>query len=138
MKGQARRAGRCKRTRTHCRGQATAEFVLVLPLVVTVCLALAQVAVVARRDILVAHAAREAARAAAVVADDVAATEAARAAAIRSGALDANRLVVSVVRDEQDVHVVVRYIDPTNVAVVGRLVGPVTLQEGVTMRREDR
>ena len=52
------------------RGQATVEFVLVLPLVVVVCLAVVQVAVVARRDVLVAHAAREAARAAAVEADD--------------------------------------------------------------------
>ena len=138
MKVRAHRGGQNQRRSRHCRGQATVEFVLTLPLVVTVCLAVAQVAVVARRDILVAHAAREAARAAAVATDDASAAEAARAAAVRSGALDARRLVVSVVRDEQDVYVVVRYIDPTDVAVVGRLIGPVTLQEGVTMRREDR
>jgi hypothetical protein len=45
---------------------------------------------------------------------------------------------VSVSRDADDVHVTVRYDDPTDVALVGRLVGAVTLQERVTMRREDR
>ncbi len=120
------------------RGQATVEFALVLPLVVVVCLAVVQVAVVARRDVLVAHAAREAARAAAVEADDANALSAARDAAARAGGLDASRLSVTVSRDADDVHVTVRYEDPTDVAVVGRLVGSVTLQERVTMRREDR
>jgi Flp pilus assembly protein TadG len=120
------------------RGQATVEFVMVLPLVVVVCLAVVQVAVVARRDVLVAHAAREAARAAAVESDSSAAATAAREAAVRSGGLDASRLVVIVSRDVDDVHVTVRYDDPTDVAMVGRLVRSVTLQERVTMRREDR
>lgn len=120
------------------RGQATVEFVMVLPLVVVVCLAVVQVAVVARRDVLVAHAAREAARAAAVEPDPTAAATAAREAAVRSGGLDASRLKVIVSRDVDDVHVTVRYEDPTDVAIVGRLVRSVTLQERVTMRREDR
>ena len=120
------------------RGQATVEFVMVLPLVAMVCLAVVQVAVVARRDVLVAHAAREAARAAAVESDSTAAVTAAREAAGRSGGLDASRLKVIVSRDVDDVHVTVRYEDPTDVAMVGRLVRSVTLQERVTMRREDR
>ena len=120
------------------RGQATVEFVMVLPLVAMVCLAVVQVAVVARRDVLVAHAAREAARAAAVESDSTAAVTAAREAAVRSGGLDASRLEVIVSRDVDDVHVTVRYEDPTDVAMVGRLVRSVTLQERVTMRREDR
>jgi Flp pilus assembly protein TadG len=120
------------------RGQATVEFVMVLPLVAMVCLAVVQVAVVARRDVLVAHAAREAARAAAVESDSTAAVTAAREAAVRSGGLDASRLKVIVSRDVDDVHVTVRYEDPTDVAMVGRLVRSVTLQERVTMRREDR
>ena len=120
------------------RGQATVEFVMVLPLVVVVCLAVVQVAAVARRDVLVAHAAREAARAAAVESDSTEAATAAREAAVRSGGLDASRLEVIVSRDVDDVHVTVRYEDPTDVAMVGRLVRSVTLQERVTMRREDR
>lgn len=119
-------------------GQATVELVLVLPVLVVACLAVVQVAAVARRGVLVAHAAREAARAAAVEADDLAAPAAARAAAARAAGLDADRLEVTVMRDDTVVVVVVRYRDPTDVAVVGRLVGPVTLQERVTMRREDR
>ncbi len=119
-------------------GQATVEFVMVLPMVVVVCLAVVQVAVVARRDVLVAHAAREAARAAAVEVDDAAAAAAALDAAVRSGGLDASLLRVTVSRDADDVRVTVRYDDPTDVAIVGRLVGSVTLQERVTMRREDR
>ena len=120
------------------RGQATVEFVMVLPLVAMVCLAVVQVAVVARRDVLVAHAAREAARAAAVESDSTAAVTAAREAAVRSGGLDASRLKVIVSRDVDDVHVTVRYEDPTDVAMVGRLGRSVTLPERVTMRREDR
>lgn len=123
---------------THERGQASAEFALVLPLVVVVCLAVVQVAVVARRDVLIAHAAREAARAAAVEPEPEAAIAAARAAATRSSPLDPSRITVIVHRLDDMVEVIVQYDDPTDVAVVGRLVGPVRLQERVTMRREDR
>ena len=123
-------------------GQASVELVLVLPFLVTACLAVVQVAVVARRSVLLAHAAREAARAAAVRAAPVASassasTTAARAAS-RAASLDPDRLEVVVRRDTEVVAVTVRYRDPTDVALVGRLVGPVTLQERVTMRREDR
>jgi Flp pilus assembly protein TadG len=125
-------------SRSAQRGQASVEFALVLPLAGIVCLAVVQVAVVARREVLLAHAAREAARAAAVESDDASAARAARAAAARASSLDPTRVTVSVTRDPDHVIVVVRYEDPTDVAVIGRLVGPVTLQERVTMWREDR
>ena len=48
------------------RGQSTVEFALVLPLVVMVLLLVVQVGLVVRDQVLVVHAAREAARAAAV------------------------------------------------------------------------
>ena len=71
-------------------GQATVELALVLPLVALLLVALVQAAVVARDQLLVTHAAREAVRAAAVDPDPAAATRAAR----RAGPLDADRLAV--------------------------------------------
>ena len=53
------------------RGQATVEFALLLPLVALLALALAEAGLVVRDQVLVTHAAREAARAAAVGADPV-------------------------------------------------------------------
>lgn len=58
MNGRSRRGGR--------RGQATVELVLVLPVVALVLLAVVQVALVARHQLVLDHAAREGARVAAV------------------------------------------------------------------------
>ena len=69
-------------TRSRARGdhgQATVELALCLPVVVIALLAVLQVAVVARDHVLVAHAAREAARAVAVGADQATAAEVAGA-----------------------------------------------------------
>ena len=55
------------------RGQAMVETALVLPLVVLFLLAVVQVGLVVRAQVLVTHAAREAARAAAVDPDPAAA-----------------------------------------------------------------
>jgi len=118
------------------RGQATVELVLVLPLVVAMALVVVQVAVVARRSVLVAHAAREGARAAVVEPDPAAARASARDAALSSSGLDTTRMQVEVAVGARDVVVIVRYDDPTDVALLGRLVGPVRLQERATMRRE--
>jgi Flp pilus assembly protein TadG len=118
------------------RGQATVELVFVLPVVVVLALVVVQVAVVARRGILVAHAAREGARAAAVETDPATARSSARAAALSASGLDPAHVQVDVAVDARDVVVVVRYDDPTDVALLGRLVGPVRLQERATMRRE--
>jgi hypothetical protein len=116
-------------------GQATVELALILPLVAVLLLALVQVAVVARDQILVAHAAREAVRAAAVD-DDV---DAARRAAEQAGPLAADRLEVEVTgRDGvgSRVRVVVRYTLPTRLPVVGRALDDITLTASATMRVE--
>jgi uncharacterized protein (UPF0333 family) len=55
------------------RGQATIEFVLVLPLVIVALLAILQLTIIVRDQVLLVEAAREAARAASVAADPSAA-----------------------------------------------------------------
>ncbi len=125
------------RGRGHHRqdGQATVELALLLPLVALLLLALVQVAVVARDQVLVAHAAREAVRAVAVD-DDV---DAARRAAERAGPLAADRLEVEVSgRDGvgSRVRVVVRYRVPLRLPLVGGAVGDVELRSDATMRVE--
>lgn len=117
------------------RGQSTVELALALPVVVLLLLVLLQVALVARDVVLVAHAAREGARAAAIDPDPAAAREAAEAAA----GLDPERMEV----DAGDrgaagsrVRVVVRYRVRTDVPIVGRLLGDRTVVTGVTMRVE--
>jgi hypothetical protein len=117
------------------RGQATVELALVLPLVALLLLVLVQAAVVARDQVLVAHAAREAARAAAVDPD----AGAARRAAERSGPLAADRLDVAVhERGEvgSRVRVVVSYRVPVRLPLVGRAVRDVELRAEATMRVE--
>jgi Flp pilus assembly protein TadG len=117
------------------RGQATVELALVLPLVALLLLALVQVAIVARDQVLVAHAAREAARAAAV--DDDA--DVARRAAERAGPLAADRLTVAVSgRDDvgSRVRVVVRYRVPLRLPLIGQAVRDLELRSEATMRVE--
>jgi TadE-like protein len=116
-------------------GQTTVEFALVLPLVALVLLALVQTVVVARDQLLVVHAAREAARAAAV---DPASGAALQAAEL-SGPLDPGRLDVDVSGrgpPGSRVRTVVRYREPTDLPIVGRLIGDVTLRAEATMRVE--
>jgi Flp pilus assembly protein TadG len=117
------------------RGQATVELVLVLPVILTLLLAAIQVGVVARDRLLLAHAAREAARTAAVEPDPAAVAGAARAATT----LDGDRLVVALGRNTQPgdrLVVQVSYRSPTSVPVVGLLVGDVALHTEVTVRVE--
>ncbi|MEZ5407778.1 MAG: TadE/TadG family type IV pilus assembly protein [Acidimicrobiales bacterium] len=117
------------------RGQATVELVLVLPVVATVLLAVVQVGLVVRDQVLVVHAAREAARAAAVDPSGGAAREAAAAAT----GLDPGRLGVTVGPQRapgQRLAVTVTYTAPTRVPVVGALVGDLRLQAEVTTRVE--
>lgn len=115
-------------------GQAAVELVLVLPLVLVVALAALQIALVARDQVLVLHAAREGARQAAVTADD----RSVATVATDATALDASRLSASTERDEdgRSVAVTVRYRAPTEVPLVGVLVGDVSLHASVTMRSE--
>src|SRR3954470_19818831 len=114
-------------------GQAAVELALVLPLVFVVLLGVVQVLIVGRDQIAVVHAAREGARAAAVAADPTGdGTRAARAAA----GLDPGRLNVAVGSDGERVTVVVRYDVPTDVPLVGALVGDVTVTGRATMQVE--
>ena len=117
------------------RGQATVEAALVLPLITLLLLGVVQVGLVVRSEVLVTHAAREAARAAAVDADP----KAAMRAATTSSSLDATRMTVHVQgRDGPGsrVQVEVTYAAPTDVPLVGSLLGDVTLHATATMRVE--
>ena len=116
-------------------GQAAVELALALPLLALLALALLQVALVARDQVLLTHAAREAAREAAVAADP----DAARRGALTGSRLDAERLAVTTEgRGEAGSRVTARltYRAPTDVPVIGRLVGDVRLRASVTMRVE--
>lgn len=108
---------------------------LVLPLVATLLLAIVQVGLVVRAQVLVTHAAREAARAAAVDASP----DAARAAADASSALDPDRLDVTVSgrgAPGSQVTVEVVYDLPTDLPLVGGLLGDVELSGRAVMRVE--
>ena len=126
---------RCAARRRRDRGQATVELALLLPVVVLLLLAVLQIGLLGRDVLLVTHASREAARAAAVDADPAAA----RRAAIASSGLAPDRVQVRVTgRDGPGsrVRVIVSYRAPTSVPIVGRLLGDRTLRATVTMRVE--
>src|SRR5881397_3482032 len=78
------------------RGSAAVEFALVLPLVLVMALALVQVGLLIKDQIVVEESARAGARQAAVSVDDQEAVQAARDAAI---SLDTDRLDVTVDRE---------------------------------------
>ncbi len=125
--GERRRAGE--------RGQATVELALVLPLAVLFALIVVQLGMITKDLVLVNHAAREGARAAAV--DPSAAV--ARAAAASSSSLDSERLSVSLSggtgRGDRATATVV-YRSPTSVPLVGVLLPDISLRASVTMRVE--
>ena len=87
------------------RGQAAVELALVLPLVALVLLAVVQVGLIVRDEVLVLHAAREGARAAAVALDHR--EDAARRAALGAGGLAPERTTVGVRADASTVTVTV-------------------------------
>jgi hypothetical protein len=103
-----------------------------LPVVVLLALAIGQVAVVARARVEVTHAAREGVRVAAVGEGDAAV----RAAALAGGGLGSARVRVTIVRRPSTVEVTVRYVDPTDVALIGSMLGDVELVAVAVMRRE--
>jgi hypothetical protein len=117
------------------RGQSAVELALVLPLLALLALGLVQVGLVVRDQLLVLHAARDAAREAAVSADQAAITGAARDAT----GLDPSRLRVDVGPRGQSgstVRVTVRYHSPTVVPIIGRFVNDVDLEASASMRVE--
>jgi TadE-like protein len=117
------------------RGQATVELALALPVVVLLLAAVVQAGLLVRDQVLVTHAAREAARAAAVD-DDRRAVE--RAAA-EAGPLDRHRLTVTVEGrggPGSRVRVRVSYQSPLRLPLLGRALGDVELEASATMRVE--
>jgi hypothetical protein len=111
------------------------ELALVLPLVALVLLAVVQVGLLVRDQVLVVHAAREAAREAAVEPDP----GAPKRVALAGSDLEGDRLTVDVHGRGgagSHVRVDVRYRAPTRVPLVGVVVGDVTLKATATMRVE--
>lgn len=117
------------------RAQASVELALLLPVVLLLVLAVLQVGLVARDVVLVTHASREAARAAAV--DD--APGAPRRAALDSSGLVPDRLQVHVggrAGPGSRVTATVTYRIPTTVPLVGALIGDRTVRSEASMRVE--
>ncbi len=109
-------------------GQATVELALLLPLLVLLLLAVIQIGLVASDRIAVEHVARVAARAAVTDPSPTSVTAAAR----KASDLDPTRLSVTVVAGEtagDPFTVRVSYRSPTDVALVGRLLGDVVFHD---------
>ncbi|MDE0162637.1 MAG: pilus assembly protein [Acidimicrobiaceae bacterium] len=113
-------------------GQATVEFALVMPFFALMLLAVVQVGLLVRARVLVTHAAREAVRSAAVGVSDAEVRSAAAAAAD----LDPRRLTVVVHRAGGRATVQLQYAEPTDVPLVGPLVGDAVFEARATMRLE--
>jgi len=113
------------------RGQATVELALALPFVAVLLLAVAQVLVVAHGQLAVEHAAREAARQAAVGAAPSDARRAAAGAGLPSGAQATVRHL-----DGGLVEVTVRRRLVTDVPLVGPLTPDLDLVGRAAFRRE--
>jgi uncharacterized protein (DUF697 family) len=108
------------------RGQATVELALCLPFVAMALLLVVQVGLVVHTEVLVVHAAREAARAAAV-----------GAPVPPPDGLDPSRTSVVVeALPGGRVRATVRYRTPTDVPLVGPLIGDIALAAEATMRDE--
>jgi Flp pilus assembly protein TadG len=122
---------------TGTRGSAAVEFALVLPLLLVVGLALLQVGLLAKDQLVVQEAARAGARQAAVSSDDGSVRD---AVADAGAGLDRSRLTVSVSRDEASdgpVTVVVAYEAPISLPMVRWLFpSGVPLSAEATMRQE--
>jgi Flp pilus assembly protein TadG len=111
------------------------ELALALPFVVLLLLAVVQVGLVVRDQILVVHAAREAARVGAVDPDP----GAPRRAAIASSGLDEDRIGVETGArggPGSTLRVVVRYDSPTEVPLVGAFLPDVRLRAVAAIRVE--
>lgn len=117
------------------QGQAAVELALVVPLAVLFILAVVQVGLLVHQQVLTTHAAREAARAAAVDPD----RSSARAGAIAGAPLDPHRLDVDLSGDLERggrATVEVEYRAPTDVPLVGPLLPDIALHASATMRVE--
>lgn len=108
------------------------EAALLLPFMALLLLAVVQVGLVVRSRILVTHAAREGARAAAVGGSDSDVREAVGIA----GDLPLHRMEVAVRRAGGTAEVSVTYSDPTNVPLIGAMVGDAEIVAVARMRIE--
>ena len=116
-------------------GQASVELALVLPLVVMLLLAVVQLGLLVRDQIMVVHAAREAVREAAV--DP--APDAARRAALASSTLVESRVAVTATgrgAAGSRVRVEVTYRSPTTVPLLGAALGDLPLRASAPLRVE--
>lgn len=116
-------------------GQSSVELALSLPIIFLLLMALLQVVVIARDHVQLTHAAREAAREAAV-SDN---RSAPRKAALARSQLEPDRLKVEVSGQRprsRRVRAKLTYEVPTKVPIVGILVPDVTLEAEAAMRRE--
>lgn len=126
--------GACNNSRCGARpesGQSTVEFALLLPLLVTMLVLLFQVALVGRDQMLVVHAARDAAREASVTASP------ARIQAAAQRSLPGTS--VRVLRRGSagnSVEVEITYLARTDLPLVGALLPDVTLHARAVMRVE--
>ena len=111
------------------------ELALVLPLVSLLLLGAVQLAVIVQDQVMVTHAAREAARQAAV---DVS-PDAPRRAALAGASLEPARLQVQVTTMAPDrVAATLVYLSPTRVPLVGPLLPDVRLGARASMRNEQQ
>lgn len=118
--------------RSSCKGQATVEFALLLPVVVVTLLVIAQIGLVSRARVMVTHAAREGARVAAVGGSDADVTN----AVVEAGSLERQQVSVNVVRETSVVKVLVVYTMKTNVSVVGAVLKDPQMSAVAVMYRE--
>jgi Flp pilus assembly protein TadG len=124
-----RRLGRCE------RGQAVVELALTIPFIVLLLLAIVQLGLVVRDEILTVHASREAARTGAVDPNP----DAPRRAAVASSGLDPHRMSVSATprgAPGSTLSVTVRYSSPTEVPLVGAFLPDVRLRAVAAIRVE--
>ncbi len=116
------------------RGQAVVELALCLPVVLLVLLGIVQVAVVVRDELLVQHAAREAARVASVAANSAGAGRNAASRVLESARLSDIRIGVS--DGAGVVRVAVSARTRTDVPLIGPLLGDVSHHATVVMTLE--
>ncbi len=103
-----------------------------VPFLALMLLTVVQVGLLVRTRVLVTHAAREAVRSAAVGAGD----GEVRSAALASADLDPRRLHVLVRRGGGRATVELRYVEATDVPMVGPLVGDAVFEARATMHLE--
>jgi len=130
--GTAAGPGPAPPIRKRSRGQATVESALLIPFVALLLLAVVQLGLVVHTRVMVTHAAREGVRVAAVGGSD----DEVREAVAVAGDLALHRLRVDIDRSGDTATVVVTYVDPTSVPLVGPMIHDVELVARARMRLE--